>query len=227
MIQRPAPNLVRGFVWSLSSTIVYSACQMGMIIVFARWGDAMVVGRFALAVAITAPIVLLANCALRTVQASRTGDAIGFGSFLAFRLLGLAAAGLAIFVVAMCCEPSGRGVILAVGATKLAESLGDLIQGTMQREERMDSVGKSQLLKGTLGLLALAVVFDLTHDLTAAAWAWAAAMATIVALYDLPVGARLARAPRSPSRERFSRGFGLVGRGKFCANCCRSRGPWG
>jgi O-antigen/teichoic acid export membrane protein len=224
---RQPPHLFHSFAWSLLSTIVYSACQLGLIINFAKWGSASIVGQFALAMSITTPIVLFANCALRTIQASDTTDQIGFGSFLAFRLLGLGAAAITIVAIACCCDANVAEVILAIGAAKCVESLGDLLQGAMQRKERLDLIGKSQVLKGSLGLIAVFIAFDCTNDLAFSCWVLAATFAVIVVGYDLPVASSIHCNRQSPGWPAsgwpavYSQGIHLCWRAicNYCAPC--------
>src|SRR5258708_3150671 len=92
------PSLSRGFAWTLAGNLVYSASQGGVVVLLAKLGNATMVGQFALAVAITSPIMLFAGCALRTVQATDTGGDFSFADYLGFRLLSVAAA-LAVIVI--------------------------------------------------------------------------------------------------------------------------------
>ena len=50
------------FLWTLSGNVVYAACQWGMLVVLAKLGTHQMVGEFALALAITAPIVVGLGC---------------------------------------------------------------------------------------------------------------------------------------------------------------------
>src|SRR5258708_7779966 len=56
------------FLWTLSGNVVYAACQWGMVVVLAKLGTPQLVGEFALALAITAPIVIGAGLSLRSVH---------------------------------------------------------------------------------------------------------------------------------------------------------------
>src|SRR5438105_229334 len=85
---RPAPlSLRRNFAWTLAGNIVYAGCQWGMLVVLAKLGNPAMVGTFAFALAVTAPVVLASNLGLSTVQVTdRRGD-YDFGHYLGLRLL--------------------------------------------------------------------------------------------------------------------------------------------
>src|SRR5258708_26838048 len=80
------------FLWTLSGNVVYAACQWGMVVVLAKLGTPQLVGEFALALAITAPIVIGAGVSLRSVQATDAASEYPFGDYLLARLLTTAAA---------------------------------------------------------------------------------------------------------------------------------------
>src|SRR3982750_880645 len=71
----PAPSarapvsLRRNFVETLFGNLVYAGCQWGVLVALAKLGNPQVVGVYALALAITSPVMLLSNLQLREVQA--------------------------------------------------------------------------------------------------------------------------------------------------------------
>lgn len=179
-------SLLANCGWSVIGTVGFSAAQLGWIAAIAQLGTASMVGRFALAIAITSPVVLVTNSALRTVQATDSKRGFLFGEYLAFRLASIALAMLTILGLSLLLEPELRPVLFAVAILKAWESLGDVIQGDLQRRERLDLVGISQLLKGIGSLVALAITLYATHSIDQASWAAAFAFAAVVLLYDLP-----------------------------------------
>ena len=57
--------------WTFGGNLVYAACQWGMLVALAKFGSPELVGRFALALAVTAPVYMLTNLQLRAVEANR------------------------------------------------------------------------------------------------------------------------------------------------------------
>ena len=98
------------FLWTLSGNVVYAGCQWGMLVVLAKLGTPQIVGEFALALAITAPIVLGAGLSVRSVQATDAASEYPFGDYLLVRLLTTAAAGAVI--VGIVCLSSYLWVLL-------------------------------------------------------------------------------------------------------------------
>jgi hypothetical protein len=51
-------TLRMNFLWTLTGNVFYAACQWGILVVLAKLGTSQMVGEFALALAITAPVVI-------------------------------------------------------------------------------------------------------------------------------------------------------------------------
>ena len=184
----PARSLSSNFAWTLVGNIVFSASQWAVIVALAQLGDAAAVGQFALAVAIVSPVMLLAGCALRTVQATDTRTHFALGDYLGLRMVALVAA---LAVVAMIAwfgnfAPLMCAVVVTVGVVKAIESLSDLLHGALQQREQMDTIGKSLLLRGVLAsLLAVAAVYGARQswpDAMSLAAAIAVGVASVAAL---------------------------------------------
>jgi O-antigen/teichoic acid export membrane protein len=88
-------------------------------------------------------------------------------------------------------------VIVGVATGRLFLLIGDTFNALMQKSERMDHVAHSIVLKGLLSTIVFAVTILATGSLVAAAFAEAAARLAVLALYDLPLGCRLAREQRT------------------------------
>lgn len=212
---RAAPSLAGNFAWGLLGNVALGACQWGVVILLARWGDTLMVGQFALAMAVTTPVVLLAGLALRTVQATDARADFRFGEYLALRLLTSAAAAAVIagFVALAPLDAVACGTVLAVGAAKLVDSLSDLLYGVFQQHERMDLVGRSQVLRGAASLVLGALGVGMSGSVLWASLGLVAASAAVLAAYDLPAAVRLGGAEQSwTSWLRPSWEWGRIGR---------------
>src|SRR5579863_4157044 len=116
--------------WTLAGNTIYAACQWAMLMVVAKLASADSVGVFALAFAVTAPVMLASSLQLRAVQATDAQDQFAFGHYLALRIVAIAGA----FLV---CLPIGwfsvsrpvAGVVFLIAAAKAVESMSDVLYG--------------------------------------------------------------------------------------------------
>lgn len=195
-VPRRALSLRANFSWTFAGNVVYAACQWAMLVALAKLGSPEVVGRFALGLAVTAPVIMLTNLQLRAVQATDARRVHPFGDYLGLRL---AAAPLALIAIAAITFLSGYGgqtalVVLALGLAKTFESISDVYYGLLQQHERMDRIARSMIVKGPLSLVALAAAVALTGSVAWGAAALAAVWALRLVTYDIPNGAAVLRA---------------------------------
>jgi O-antigen/teichoic acid export membrane protein len=203
------PSLRSSFSWTLAGNIVYSACQWGILVALAKFGSPELVGRFALALAVTAPVFMLANLQLRGVQATDTRSEFAFADYFTLRTL----ASLTGLVVVCMIVLAGRydwttgAVIVLVGLSKAIESLSDVIAGLLQKAERLDRVAISLMIRGVFSLLAFGIAFWRFRSLIAAAAAMIVVWLSVLVFYDL----------------RQARAFVQRGRGFFAFRWARLR----
>lgn len=179
-------TLRANFAWTFAGNVIYSGCQWGMLVVLARLGDTEMVGRFALGLAITAPVFMFSNLQLRGVQATDARHEFRFGDYLGARLLMSALALLGIGGLVVLCGYGWEvgAVILAVAAAKACETISDIVSGLLQQHECMDRAAVSMVLRGALGLLFLSTALWLTHRLLWGVLGLFAAWSVVLAVYD-------------------------------------------
>jgi O-antigen/teichoic acid export membrane protein len=192
------------FVWTLAGNVTYAACQWGILVALAKLGTPQMVGEFALALAVTAPILIGAGLSLRSVQATDALREYEFSDYFSLRLLTSTAAVLAVGGVVLFSPYGARvgAVILIVGIAKGFESISEIVHGLWQQHERMDLIARSLVLKGvlSLGVVALAVYF--TDDLRAGACGLAFVWALMLLFYDARWAANVSGVAR-PLRLRW------------------------
>jgi O-antigen/teichoic acid export membrane protein len=217
----PQPMLVSGsrrltlrmnFLWTLSGNVVYAACQWGMLVTLAKLGTPQLVGELALALAITAPVVVGAGLSLRSVQATDAATEYRFGDYLLVRLLTTVAAGAVIVGIVGFSDYSWHtaAIILVVGLAKGFESVSDIFYGLLQQHERMDRIALSMMIKGPLSLVALCAAIYFTGDLLLGVSGLAAAWLLLLIVYDVRNGASVLRKNASISEHtsvKFSSGL--------------------
>jgi O-antigen/teichoic acid export membrane protein len=205
----PRPLTLRvNFLWTLIGNVIYAACQWGMLVALAKLGTPQLVGEFALAMAITAPIVLGAGLSLRSVQATDAASEYPFGDYLLVRLLTTAAAGAVIVGIVWFSHYGWHkaAIILVVGLAKAFESISDIFYGLLQQHERMDRIAASMMIKGPLSLVALGAAIYLSGDLLLGVCGLAAAWLLLLIVYDARNGASVLKA--APNLEHTPVKFG-------------------
>ena len=189
----PHLNLRENFAWSLGGSSIYAAFQWAMLIALAKLGSAETVGLFSLALAVTAPVFMLANLQLRNVQATDARREHTPADYLGLRMMTTVAA-LAVLAVIVSVGGYGRvaaGVILLLGLAKGFEAVADVVHGYFQARERMDVVARSLVLKGAISLPLLAGAVHFLGSLTLGVAALAAAWLGVLVLFDSRRAARL------------------------------------
>lgn len=162
-----------------------------MLVVLAKLGSPEMVGQFALGLALTAPVIMLANLQLRAVQATDAKNEYLFGDYLGLRLITTALVLLVIAGIVLVASYRWETalVILAVGLAKAFESISDVFYGLLQRYERMDRIAKSMMIKGPLSLVALGVGVYLTDNIFWGVMGLVLVRALILVSYDIRSGA--------------------------------------
>jgi O-antigen/teichoic acid export membrane protein len=188
-------SLRKNFSWNLVGNIAYAGCQWGILVILAKLTSPEMVGRFALGLAVTAPIIMLSNLQLRGVQATDARGEYLFGHYLGLRLITTLLALLIITTVVYLGTYSLEAglVILAVGFSKAFESISDVYYGFMQRCERMDRIAKSRMIKGPLSLCALGAMVYTTGNVLWGVVGLALTWALILVAYDLPGAALIVK----------------------------------
>lgn len=186
-----ALSLRVNFLWTLAGNLVYAACQWGILVVLAKLATPPMVGEFALALAITTPIIVGAGLSLRSVQATDAACEYLFDDYLIVRLLTTAAAGVVIVGVVWFSGYAWHtaAIILVVGLAKAFESTSDIFYGLLQQHERMDRIALSMMIKGPLSLAALGVAICLSGDLLLGVCSLAVVWLLLLILYDARNGA--------------------------------------
>jgi O-antigen/teichoic acid export membrane protein len=171
---------------------VYVVSQWGMLVVLAHLAGPAAVGRFALALAVTAPIMLFSNLALRPALVTDVRGEHGVRRYLALRAstTALALVAIAIAVMLLQVERESAPLILIVALAKAFENLSDILYGIAQRHERFTPIALSLGARGLLGLLAFALGIWRTGDVIVGAALLAASWAGVLLLFDWPAGAR-------------------------------------
>lgn len=187
----PSTSLRSSFAWTLAGNGIYAAAQWSILSLVAKLGGSEMLGQYALAVALTTPLVMLSHLNLRAVLATDLDGRHSFGDYVAVRLgvSGLGLVGIAILALLFGHSGSLAAVILAMGLAQTSETVSDIYYGAMQRRDEMELIARSMIARGLVSVSAFGFALYLLRDLV---WALAAVAAVRLALllaYDRPRGA--------------------------------------
>lgn len=182
-VGRLRTNLTATFLGHMS----YAASQWALLVILARMGGPAEVGLFALALAITAPVFRFTNLDLHMVHGSDAAGSYAFSDYAALRYLSFPVA-LAACAVGVALLPGASWhvliVVMAVAASKIFESVGQLVYGLAQQSERMDRTALSLVARGWLGVASFAVGYAVTRDLPVSVLAMSFMWAIVVYRID-------------------------------------------
>ena len=171
--------------WGLIGKLIYAASRGGLLIMLAKLGNAEMVGQFALAFAITTPVFMLADLNLRTVYATDVMDAFDYKDYKGLRAATTAIALLVITVIALLQSDMRLSlIIMLVALARGFESMSDIAFGLYQRQQRMDRLGRSMILKGVLSVVLMGSLLWLSRNLLLAVAGLAAAWIMVYWIYD-------------------------------------------
>ena len=188
-------SLRKNFAWTLGGISIYGACQFAMLSVIAKLGNPALVGRFGLALAITAPVVMFTRLQLRSIQATDARDEYRFSDYLSLRVISTLA-GLAIIAIISIIAHypwDDTMAILALALARASEGISEVIYGLLQKWERLDLQARSLMLKGPASLIALGVMVYLTHNVAWGGIGMLFAWTVLMIVYDIPNARRIMR----------------------------------
>jgi O-antigen/teichoic acid export membrane protein len=189
-------SLWRDFAVNAVGSIAYAAAQWAVLMLLARLGSPAVVGEYALALALTAPVMMFANLRLNALLASDAARRYRLGDYLSARAATTVAAFMVCVLVALWGDRGSHLVLVitVMAFAKACESFGDLAHGFLTLHGRFPRVSLSFVLRGVLTVAGVAAVLAARPDALGATVAFAAAILLVVVAIDLPAVLRLARA---------------------------------
>ena len=190
-----SPSIPRGlslranFSWTFVGNSVYSACQWGALVALAKLSSPVIVGQYALAMAIATPVTSLTGLQIRPVIASDVKETYKFGEYVGFRLASIALAMMIILAIQLILHSGPMMTILTfvIGLSLATENVSDVYYARLQSIDRMDRIAKSQILRAPVSLVALGLGVYFTGSLT---WGVASSVlvrAAVLLGYDLRV----------------------------------------
>jgi O-antigen/teichoic acid export membrane protein len=188
-VSQPAKtvSLRWNFSWTFVGNVIYSGCQWCMLVVLAKLGNPTIVGQYGLALAVATPVYALSTLQLRAVLTTDVHERIHFGEYLGFRLFTTV---LSLLVIAgaafgMHYSPQSTWVVLIIGLAQGLEIVSDLYYAKMQFHEHMDRIAKSMIVRGVVGLAAMAAGVYFAGSIIWGAVGLVLARAVVLVAYDV------------------------------------------
>jgi|SRR5699024_9770124 len=173
-------------LWNAFGTIIYALTQWGILITIANFGTPEKLGIFTLALALTAPMLLLLRFNQRAAVATDYNEEFDFNEYFSARIITT----IVYLIIMLCISIMYSNdfeitlVIIGLSFAKAIESISDILHGQMQKHERLDIVAKSRILKGIFSLSVYAIVFYLSNSLVISTFAFMFTWLFILIIYD-------------------------------------------
>ncbi|TFD50809.1 hypothetical protein E3T55_08405 [Cryobacterium frigoriphilum] len=174
--------------WLLSANILRNVGLIVVLVVLARLTSAETVGRYALALAITTPIFVLAQMGLKGVYLTMHHD-YRFRSYALVQLVMVAAAVIVSVGVALVFNRDLIVTVTLVAVIKVADSLSEFFSAPLQKYDAARRIFWAYLTSAVLGSAVTGVALALTRDLDVAL-AGLAATSLFVAIFLMGFPAR-------------------------------------
>ncbi|GAB1793267.1 lipopolysaccharide biosynthesis protein [Priestia megaterium] len=161
-------SLKSNFIWTLLGNVIFYASQWLITITIVKVGSNELAGIYSLGIAIATPLFVLFNMSTRSIQITDMQNEYSFSDYFSLRfyttILGIFSGILWGFLSVD--KLSNLYIIIIICAIKAVDAMADIIYGLMQKNERMDLVSKSMVIRGLTTFGAMFITFFYTKSLT-------------------------------------------------------------
>lgn len=165
------PSLRWGASWTVVGAVAQAGYQWAVTILLARLCTPVIVGQYALALAIVTPILTFTSLQLRTVQVTDTREEYRFFDYFSVRMVGNALGIVAVvaFVAASRVDLQTGLAVLIIAAAKATDGLSDVYYGLWQKKEMLELIGASRVFRAVSSLILVVVAVWWARSVVAAA----------------------------------------------------------
>lgn len=187
-------SIQSSIIWNSVGSLTYLCTQWLISVLVVRIAGVEMAGNFTLAMSVNNVFYSIATQGIRNYQVSDVKEKYSNGTYVGSRLI---ACIITVIICAIYCETiqySGeqRACIIAYCLFKISEAIYDVYAGICQKAWRMDYIGKSWIVKGTVTFVTFCSVLYIFSDLFIAIIAMALSSYAVVFLYDIPKAKSLA-----------------------------------
>jgi O-antigen/teichoic acid export membrane protein len=197
-------RLGAGAFWAFTANGVYAAAQWLALVLVAKLTTPAEVGQYALALAITGPIILFTNLQLAGLLATDAHGSFRFEQYFALRLVSTCFA-LALILSIAVGSRLGQGTTAVLGAIALSrciEALSEAVYGLVLRRGALRLLFRSLGTNAVLSFVLFAALLVGTRSVSWAAAGWCAGSLLTFAFLNVGFALRaIAPGVRWPSRE--------------------------
>ena len=192
---KPRPlSLKKNVAWTFMGNVVAALCQWGILMALAKVGTPIIVGQYAMGLAVSGPIMMFASLQLRKFQATDSLREFRFGDYLGLVLVSSGIGWLTASGVGWWDSHDDGGVlnvedvlvVSLVAVSKVCELIAGTFHGLLQQHERLDRITKSSILHSAMSMVMLSLGVWLTGSVLWGVLADAVMQSVIIATYDVP-----------------------------------------
>lgn len=173
--------------WSAIGNAAYYGFQYIFLILLAKLTTQFQVGQYSLALSIAAPIYALTGMHLRAFIATECDSKYKFSDYLSARMFMSGSGIIIVFMISFFWIDNHTTKIVAIiiGISKAIESLSDIYYGLFQKNQRMNNVAISMILRGAFSCFFSILILYLTNNLILACLCLILVWGGVLFFYDM------------------------------------------
>ena len=200
-------TLKSNFLWNTFGTLFYFATQwLLMLIVVKIEGGYVDNGLLTMCLAIGNVGFTIAAYSIRAYQITDTAGKFSSSDYISHRLINCAITfiGILIFCMVKGYSPGEFWAIMAYLLFKVFEAISDVLHGIAQKNDRMDIIGKSFLMKGALTFIVFSVSYYLWESLLVSILGMVVVSGVVMILYDYKRALRFGKLTLSINKAAYA-----------------------
>jgi O-antigen/teichoic acid export membrane protein len=188
-----AASLKQNFSWAFVGNLVWAGSQWALLSVIAKLTTPDVVGKYALALAVCAPFIMIANFNIGVMLITDTERLYDFEAYRLARLLLIGFAFVLMLVVTTVSRLAidVKLVCLIVALAQAIDCYSELYYSLAQRSEKLSWIATSLISRGVLSLAAAGALLAATKNLIVAVGAMAFCRLCVLLVYDINLRRKL------------------------------------
>lgn len=167
--------------------------QFLLLVLIAKLGNVEMMGRFALAFAISSPFIMFFSLRLHFIQVSDTKEKHHFPVYLSIRIIScfLAVSCMGGLIFFLNISQEQKVITILVGLAKSFESVSEIFYGYSQKHHNMKAVSFGKAIKGTISVISFAICLYMFSSLIPACISLCVSWAAILFFYDIKLSPSL------------------------------------
>lgn len=180
-------SLKSNFSWNFLGNLVFAIGQWSILAILTRMIAVEYVGNYSYAVAFSAPIVLFFEMQLRALQVTDVNEEYTFGDYFGLRIVSSILCLIVVFLLSLYTRSSYQIILLISSVTlmKLIDSIADILYGVFQKEERMNFIAISRIIKGITIVISFSITLWYSRNIVVSILAVTFMKGIVVVFYDL------------------------------------------